>query len=174
MHTQQYSFAVKFMHWLMAITLISLLVVGYHMTTLEDGPYKILVYELHKAFGALVLFFLLLRVIIMRLTQAPPPLSSGLQLRLSQLINLAFYLLMLAMPLSGILMTQSNGQGISFFGLFELPTLVTESVALADTAHTSHEFIAYLFWLLLSIHIMSALYHHFILNKPILRRISGK
>jgi cytochrome b561 len=160
MHTPQYSFAIKFMHWLMAITLISLLVVGYHMTTLVDGPYKVLVYDLHRAFGSLALIFLLFRIIIKLRTQSPPPLNSGLQLRLSQLINLAFYLLMLAMPISGILRAQSSGQPITFFGLFDIPTLVTKNDTLASMTHDSHEIIAYLFWLLLILHVMSALYTH--------------
>ncbi|MFT5880627.1 MAG: cytochrome b561 [Moritella sp.] len=158
MHTPQYSFTIKFMHWLMAITLISLLVVGYHMTTLVDGPYKVLIYDLHKAFGLLALILLLFRVMIRLRTQPASQYNSRLQLRLSQLISLALYLLMLAMPISGILFAQSSGQPITFFGLFDIPTLVTKNDTRASIAHTSHEIIAYLFWLLIILHVMSALY----------------
>lgn len=174
MHAPQYSLAVKFMHWLMAIILISLLAVGNHMTTLDEGPYKLLIYDLHRIIGCLVLVLLVIRIFIRILTKAPPPLNSGLQLRLSQGIHLALYLLMFIMPVSGFLMTQASGQSINLFGLLVLPQLLTEDHDLATRFQSTHEILSYLFWIFLTIHVVSAFYHHFILNQAIFRRITGK
>jgi cytochrome b561 len=174
MHAPQHSLAVKFMHWFMAIILISLLAVGKHMTTLDEGAYRLLIYDLHKILGCLVLVLLVIRIFTRMLTKTPPPLSSGLQLRLSQGVHLALYVLMFIMPVSGFLMTQASGQSISLFDLLVLPQLLTEDHDLATQFQNTHEILSYLFWILLTIHVVSAFYYHFILNQAIFRRITGK
>ena len=55
-----YSPATKMIHWLMAIIIIGLLVVGTLLENMANGPEKFELMDLHKSVGvlALLLFFL--------------------------------------------------------------------------------------------------------------------
>lgn len=43
---------------------------------------------------------------------------------MASVVQLSLYVLMFAVPLSGILLSQSAGHSVSFFGLFDLPVLL--------------------------------------------------
>lgn len=158
-------------HWLMAILIISLLAVGLYMTDLTIGIQKLKLYGLHKAFGILVLILAILRI-IWRLSNKTPMLRiPKLELIAARLAHLALYAFMLAMPLSGWLMTSAAGLPPSFFGLFTLPSLVAPNDELRELFAQAHEWLAYGLITLIIIHTLAALKHHFIDKDDILRRM---
>ena len=81
------------------------------------------------------------------------------------------YVVMLAQPVTGMLMSQAAGYPVSFFGLVEVPTVVAESEALAEQLHEAHERIWILLAVFVLLHIGAAFYHHFVRKDDVLRRM---
>ena len=141
------------------------------MTDLPNGLQKLKLYGWHKAFGILVLGLALLRI-IWRLSNKTPNLAiPKLELIAARLAHVGLYALMLAMPLSGWLMSSAAGLPPSFFGLFTLPSLVAPSDELRHVFGFMHQWFAYGLIALIAVHTLAALKHHFIDKDDILRRM---
>ena len=159
------------LHWLMALLIIGMLAVGLYMVELPIGIQKLKIYGWHKEFGILVLMLVIFRI-LWRLTNPTPVLNLPWYERMgARLAHLALYVLMLAMPLSGWLMTSAAGLPPSFFGLFTLPSLVAPNDALRELFAWIHEWLAYGLITVIVIHTLGALKHHFIDKNDILRRM---
>jgi cytochrome b561 len=78
---------------------------------------------------------------------------------------------MLAMPLSGWLMSSAGGYPITLFGLFEVPALVPKGDPIGHWAKEVHELGLWAFISLLSLHIAAAIQHHFLHADNTLKRI---
>jgi cytochrome b561 len=88
----------------------------------------------------------------------------------SKLLHLALYALMIVMPLLGWLALSAAGKHIPFFGL-ELPPLIGENKPLVDTIEEIHETIGNIGYFLIGLHIVAALYHHFLVHDNTLARM---
>lgn len=165
----KWSGAVRFFHWISLLFLI----VTWAMITLHqnsDGSF----YEmLHKSFGVSFLFWMIARVISRIISQSPLPLPMPTwQKRVSELSHLILYVLLFAMPLSGILMSWYGGRTIEIFGLFELPSILARDRAQARFFNDLHTDIIWPAILVFTgIHILAALQHQFVKKDNILSRI---
>jgi cytochrome b561 len=98
---------MRFIHWLTTSLMITLLILGYWMTSrsaadLWDELTNTL-YSWHKLIGFLVLLITGMRVLV-KLNSIRPPYPMGLalwQIRLAQSVQLAMYLLLVLVPLFG-------------------------------------------------------------------------
>jgi cytochrome b561 len=79
------------------------------------------------------------------------------------------YLFLLALPLTGWLLTNAQGKAASFFGLFNLPMLVAKNRDLVDQLGDIHETGAWVFIALVGLHVGAALWHHFWRKDQVLR-----
>lgn len=171
---KQYGLVAKLLHWLLFVLLSSTVVMGNFLESMPNGPEKMASANLHKSFGVLLLTLILLRL-FWRLINVQPKLPAEttlLQAMLAKGMHVFLYVLMLAQPLSGILMTQAAGYPISFFGAFQLPVLVEKSQGLAEMAKYLHGVI----WIILVIavvgHIVAALHHHFVKHDDVLKQMT--
>jgi cytochrome b561 len=82
------------------------------------------------------------------------------------------YLLMLALPLIGVLMSNAAGRPILFWTLFTLPALIGPDPALAKTLKGAHEILADGILILVGLHVIAALYHQYILKDGTLQRMT--
>ena len=73
-------------------------------------------------------------------------------------------------------MLMSNGQSIPFFGLFSIPSVLSPNETIGSASDWLHGAIGW--WVilgLLGVHLLGALYHHFVLRDAVLRRMcSGR
>lgn len=160
-----------FLHWILAILIIGLLTVGLYMTDLPKGPTKFLIYGWHKQIGAIVLVLASFRLIWHLCNITPMLAIPSLEKYTARAVHGALYILAIAMPLSGWLMTSAAGYSISFFGLFDLPSLIAPNDAYRHFFRGSHTWIAYSLIILIIFHTLGALKHHFIDKNNILKRI---
>jgi cytochrome b561 len=160
------------LHWIMALILIGLVILGLYMTSLPLSAQKLKLYGWHKEFGMLVLFLVMFRI-VWRLGNRLPSLHSlNLFERFAaRAVHWAFYLFMFALPITGWLITSSAGLPVSFFGWFVIPTLIAPNDNLRPLLETIHEWLAYGLIALFSLHLLAALKHHFINKDDILRRM---
>jgi cytochrome b561 len=164
----------RLLHWLMAMALIGLFVLGIIMVELDYyDPWYHTSIETHKAIGVLVAFVLLFRFVWNIWQVKPVPLDPAAKLinRLAELVHWALYGLMFVLVISGYLISTSKGHGIDVFGLFEMPALLEKNDDRGELAGVIHEYTAYLFMFLVVAHAGAALLHHFIFKDETLKRM---
>lgn len=156
--------AARTFHWLMAILIIVLGIVGLWMADQPNSLQKIKIYAIHKSVGLTVLALALLRLSWRLFDRRPRDVPMpAWQAYAAHATHALLYLLMLALPLSGWLYNSASGYPLQWFWSFNLPSLTGGAdPALKAVAHAIHEWGFYVLVLLLLGHIGGALLHHFV------------
>jgi cytochrome b561 len=169
----RYSTPAVVLHWLMALLIFVGFPLGLYMVDLPLSPDKLRLYSYHKWIGVTV--FLLVAVRLgWRLTHTPPPLPEGMSVwerRASAIVHGLLYLLMIAIPLSGWLMSSAKGFQTVWFGVLPLPDLIGKDRALGDLLTGVHKTLNFTLLALVVVHVGAALQHHFIERQPFLQRM---
>jgi cytochrome b561 len=167
---QKYGAIHMLLHWVMAFLIISLLCVGLYM---KSVPYNANLYFFHKSFGVLIFILGVFRIIWKLINKKPefdPKISSKIRI-LSQLGTLGLYGLIISMPVTGILMSAFAGYTIPYFGIFEIAPFVVKNIQYAVFFKEVHEVLATIFMILILIHAIMAIVHHFIFKDNTLRKM---
>lgn len=170
---QHYTATAKILHWGMAIVLLGLVALGIYMHDLPFSPEKLQFYSWHKWAGVSAFFLVLFRL-VWRITHRPPALPASMPTLLQWAAHAGhalLYILMLAIPLSGWLMSSAKGFQTVWFGVLPLPDLVAKDKALGESLATLHQGLNLLLGLTLLAHVGAALKHHFIDRDDILQRM---
>lgn len=169
----KYALSLRILHWLMAALILGLIALGWVMSELpREDTLRPLLVSLHKSFGITVLALALLRMAL-RLRTSVPPLPDvipRLERQLAHLGHGTLYLLMLAVPVSGIIMSQSYGYPVAWFGL-SLPRLLPINRELAHEAADVHEILPYLLLILVALHAGAVPLHYLKHRVNLLKRI---
>lgn len=162
------------LHWLMAILIFGMFGVGLYMTGLPLSPTKLQIYSWHKWAGVTAFLLVLLRI-VWRITHRPPPLPAAMP-RWQQLAahggHALLYLLMVAIPLTGWLMSSAKGFQTVYFGVLPIPDLLAKDKELGDLLRDVHATLNFLMIAIVAGHVGAALKHHFIDRDDILTRMS--
>lgn len=168
-------------HWLMALLLIGLIVVGKYMHGLPlADPNKFPLYQLHKSFGLAALALVAARL-LWRFANPSPALPAKMpewQRLGAHGTHIALYALMLAIPLTGWLMVSASPLGIPtlFFNLVTVPHLpvpgfLGEAAAAEGTMKEVHDLLGTLLIVVVIAHVAAAVKHHLIDRDDILKRM---
>ncbi len=160
---ESYGAVARGLHWLTALIILGIILAGLYMTTLPNSPDKFQIYALHKSFGLLVLWLVGFRLLWRSFNEQPEAHTSHkLWERLSaKIAHLLLYIAMIAMPLSGWLMSSAGEYPVPFFG-FQMPDLVGKNPDLAKLMHQTHQLLSYILIGVIGLHGLGALKHHFI------------
>ena len=148
-------------HWLMAVVLVGLFCLGTYMHELPLSPEKLRLYAWHKWAG-ISAFLLALSRLGWLLAHRPPawPVSvPRWQEVLARGVHLLLYVLMLAIPLSGWLMSSAKGFPTIYLGILPLPDLVQKDRELADLLQRLHFVLNLCLAALVVVHVAAVLKH---------------
>lgn len=198
----RYSAVAITLHWLIALAILSMIPMGLWMSDAINDPaqqalaYR--VFQIHKSVGFLILALTVLRV-LWRLTHPVPALPlemKGWEQFAARATHVAFYALMIAMPLTGWVYVSSGwavttdhplAVATSWFGQFGIPHIGfvehAAEVARRNIAFASmgaHTFMAWGAVVLVALHVGAALKHQF-LNRdgvlahmvPVFKHVDG-
>jgi len=170
-----YPSPMKFFHWLVALLVIGMLGLGLYMDWLpRDHPDREMLYLLHKSIGVSVLVLVILRVLTrLRLRShvpAPAPTLKKWEIVAAGAVHLLLYLALLAMPVTGLWMSQAYGFPVQWFG-FPVPNIFPKNLQAAELAGEVHEWIAYGLIGLIGLHVGAVIKHRFIDKADILYRM---
>lgn len=169
----RYPLAIRVLHWLMAVIIIGLLIVGLIMTSLPKGdPTRALLYNLHKSFGVTILMLALLRVGV-RLLEAIPPLPDIIPTTeriAARLGHSALYFFMFAMPISGYMMSNAYGLPVRWFTV-ELPKLFSSDRARGVLAGNFHSYTGFTLIGVIALHVSGVLWHYMRQKVNLLKRM---
>ncbi len=161
------------LHWLVAVAIVAMFSLGVYMQDLPLSPAKLKLYSWHKWAGVSI-FLLVLARIVWRLSHRPPAPPAGMpawQRRAAEGVHLLLYGLMLAVPVSGWLMSSAKGVPTVWFGVLPLPDLVGKDKELGDVLATVHKTLNFSMAGLVLVHAGAALKHHLIDRDEVLVRM---
>lgn len=171
-----YGLIAKILHWVMAVLILMMLVMGFTMRGLEDGPDKLWVFGLHKSIGILILMLVSVRILwkLINITPKPLPTHAPWEKALAHSVHFVLYGAMLAMPMTGWIMSSAGDFRNSFFGLFEMPDIAPKNEDLLEAMRDAHEIIAFAIIGFFGLHVAGALKHHFIDRDETLKRMTAR
>jgi len=171
-----YTPTAKLLHWLVA----GMVVVQFVLAKLADlaGDADSAVRELallanHKSVGITILALVIVRL-VWRQMNPPPPLPATMprwQVTASHASHWSLYVLLLAMPVSGWLMSSASAYSVSWFNLFQLPDFVAPNPEIKGVFEDAHEIIGKTLILVAAIHIVAAIKHALIDKDGVLQRM---
>lgn len=178
-----YNTVAKMLHWLMALLIVGMLVLGLVMTTgnVLDGPGKAVALQMHKSFGMIVLILSLFRL-AWRWLKPPPPFPAQMprwEKLAAHITHVILYVLMLVMPLVGWMMISTFPHNSLFFGLFPIPNVpflhdLPNKKDIREVLENIHWSLAWVIVTFVALHAGAALKHHFIERNDILLRMAPR
>ena len=167
-----YGSVAKVFHWLIFLLVLCMIIVGFFMDDVSDKALRGQVYSIHKLTGLSILFLMLLRLLWTLINPKPATLfgTPFWQRAAERLVHFLLYAVLIAMPIAGWVGSVAAGYVPHLFGFyFNLPIQKSESVN--HLAFEIHEILAYTIMVLVSIHVLAALYHYFFKKDEILQRM---
>ena len=158
---QKYSPVLRVLHWIIGLLMMGLVLMGFLMTSVFPEPFRFSFYGIHKSLGITVLGLAILRIAIRLTTDRIPSVPSVVSMPerfISRLVYLAFYGVMLAMPISGYMMSVAGGHPVEWFGV-PVISLFEKNQDIGQMAHTVHEMVGYALLVLLILHIGGVIMH---------------
>ena len=189
-----YTKMAKVLHWLIAIGIFAMFALGWYMTDLPKEAPKQMAYDLfdwgiytwqvseeisprsfyfnlHKSIGVTIFALILFRI-LWRISHKPPALLAtykAWERKLATGAHHTLYLLMVALPLSGVIMAVASKYGIKWFGLEFIGGL--DNKALREAFKEVHEIVGIVILVVVAVHILGALKHKFIDKDDTLKRM---
>lgn len=164
-----YGFISILFHWIMALILLATFLLGLNLEHNFQYYYEVLM--IHNSLGILIFLLAIFRVCWKWLNIKPEPLSSRkILIKLASSIHILFYFLFFLIPITGYLLTNLQGDTVSFFGT-SLPEILNRNIEVKHYARNIHEALGKIMMVMILMHVIGALYHHFWLKDNTLKRI---
>ena len=168
---KSYDGVAKTLHWIIAILVLLMLTFGWSM---EDMPLDERQQTMmgHSGLGTIVLVLMLVRWGWRLLRGAPAPVEMpAWQHKASVFVHWAFYGLLVLQPIFGILQAAYIDYEVLAFGVIDYSGLAVANEDMYTLFHRMHGLTGRILVLLVSVHIIAALVHHFYQKDATLRRM---
>lgn len=171
MTSDRYHSVAVVLHWAAAVLIIAALALGL---TVDDFPKDMtgVVINVHALMGLAVLVLSVLRL-GWRVAHGAPemPQSVGaLERMASRAMHIALYLLMIAVPATGVPTLLYRGRGLDF-GLVQFTSPFARTPEIFRPLTEAHEIAAFALVGLAAAHALAALYHQYIRRDDVLLRM---
>jgi cytochrome b561 len=158
----RYSSTAILLHWIIAALIVGNLVLGLFHNDFGKAAVPTVMF-LHKATGMAILGLSLARL-AWRVGHRPPafdPVLRPWEMKLATFTHWLFYVMMIAIPLSGWLLSSTGGRATDFFGLFEIaPLPISRSDETHELMEEVHEILGKAMIVLILLHVAGAVKHH--------------
>jgi cytochrome b561 len=157
-------------HWLTVASLVGAAAAILLRDEVSARAARSWLLEIHRHFGLFVLALFFLRVMVRARSGSLPSVgeNSWPMRAAAALVHVALYALLLVQPLLGWALSNAQDKPVHLFGL-TLPALIGADEDRADTLQQWHTDVAWLLLGLVTVHVLAALWHHFVLRDGLLR-----
>ena len=172
--SMEYGSLAKALHWLVAIGIFALIYLGLEQAGMERGDEKDRIRFIHASIASITLILMTVRLVwrFMNDTPAHPDGMPGWQRMSSSIVHWGLYISVFVQLLAGAMVVGTGGKGIPVFNLFSIPLPVAENHDAHEWWEGVHEFVWRPVAVLLTVHVLAALYNHFIVKNDVLRRMT--
>jgi cytochrome b561 len=154
------------LHWVVAGTITFMWLLGRLNHLLPKGPLRLNLWSIHIIVGFCLAALIVARIVWrLRHGRRLPPAEHGVRHIAAVSVHYLLYLLMIAVVGLGIV----HVSGFRMFGAFPLPTFWSKSVnhQIGDL----HDLAANAIAVVVLLHALAALYHHYVVRDAVLRRM---
>ena len=168
----KYGLLAKLFHWITFIILILQIPFGFYLVGLEFSDRRIDLENIHILIGIIVFYITLLRLIWKFFNSSPTDGNSFFkgQIFVAKVNHFLLYLSIFTITISGVLKKLYMGEKLNF--LFFKYGFDKDNFQLADLYYEVHIYANYLLIVLIALHILAVIVHHFIFKDKILDKIT--
>ena len=171
---EHFGLVAKLVHWVIALLILGLIWLGWYMVDLSYyDPWSQDALLAHKSLGMIVLGLALFKVVWMMISPTPEPLPTlkEWERKSSKLVHWVLFLSMFVIPVTGYVISTSEGAAVPIFDWFELPALFAASETTRDLAIEIHYYVAYVILAVVVVHAGAAFKHQFVMGDGTLKRM---
>ena len=172
--TTEWGSLAKALHWLIAIGLFVLIYLGLDQAGMDSGDERNRIRFIHASIATGLLVLMTIRIIWRFMNDVPahPEGMPRTQRIIADVVHWGLYLTVFVQLFAGAMMSGTGGRGLPFFGIFSIPLGMSKN----EDAHEFWEEVHENAWIpvaaLIVVHILGALYNHFIAKNDVLRRMT--
>jgi len=163
----------QLLHWLIVLLIAAQVALALTAKELPRGPMVRTIVGYHKALGITILALAVIRLAWRWMNPVPalPGTLKPYEKVLARLTHGGLYVILFAMPLSGWIASSAHGFPVRWFNLFTVPALTGKDLPLSAAMNELHYALAIALGVIVVLHIVAALKHHFVLKDDTLRRM---
>lgn len=174
--TGRYGRVSRILHWTTAILFIFMIPTGIFASMIPENMWFRTEYNVvHKTIGFTIFGLVVARLIWNRMSKRPE-LEASLkpkERKLAHRVHILLYVILVAIPVTGYVMTSLHAYP-SYFFTVKIPPFLPESDAYIIWGFFHKYLLQYLVYLVLGAHVLGALKHHFIdKHKTAIKRMVG-
>lgn len=168
----QFTVSMRFLHWLMAAMVLTMLGIGIAMAVSLADYHRLL--SIHRPLGISILVLVAIRFVNRWFSTLPPFPStmSSQERRVASASEMLLYLLLFVQPLVGWGMLSAARYPIVLFGSLHLFPILPHSVMLYAALRKTHTVLAYLLFLAIIAHSSAVLFHTLIVRDRLFNRMA--
>ena len=158
----KYGLLAKLFHWITFVVLILQIPFGFYLVGLEFSDRRIDLENIHILVGITVFYITLIRLIWKFFNSSPTDGNSFFkgQIIIAKINHFFLYLSIFTITISGVLKKLYMGEKLNF--LFFRYGFNKDNFQLADLYYEVHIYANYLLIVLVALHILAVIVHHFI------------
>jgi cytochrome b561 len=168
---RQFPVSMRFLHWLMAAMVLTMLGIGVAMVASLADYYRLV--SIHRPVGILILILVAIRYVNRRFSTMPPfpATMSSQERRIAHASEMLLYTLLLVQPLVGWGMLSAARYPIVLYGPLHLFPILPHSVMYA-ALRKAHTILAYLLFVVFIAHFGAVLFHTLVLRDHLFNRMA--
>ena len=168
----KYGILAKLFHWFTFFVLIAQVPFGLYLVELEFSEERIELENIHILLGISIFYLTLFRLIWKFFNPSPTDSKSFFkgQVFIGKANHFLLYLCIFFITISGILKKLYMGEKLNF--IFFKYGFEKDNFVLADAYYQVHIYANYLLLVLVSLHILAVIVHHFVFKDKILNKIT--
>ena len=169
---KEYGLLAKLFHWITFIILLAQIPFGFYLVGLEFSDRRIDLENIHILIGITVFYITLFRLVWKFFNSSPTEGNSFFkgQIFIAKANHFFLYLSIFTITISGVLKKLYMGEKLNF--LFFKYGFDKDNFQLADLYYEVHIYANYLLIVLVTLHILAVIVHHFIFKDKILDKIT--
>jgi cytochrome b561 len=171
----RYAAARRALHWGILLLLVLAFVFVEGRENFERGtPARLAMLQAHFWVGLGILALLLPRLLLAVSAPAPPvsPPLPAWQAVTAKAIHLLLYVMLVVQPLLGLMTAWTDDKAVLIpFTQIALPALMASNAELAHRLEDLHELVGSAFYWVVGLHVLAALYHHWVRRDDTLQRM---
>ena len=169
---KEYGILAKLFHWISFVILIAQIPFGFYLVGLEFSDRRIDLENIHILIGITVFYITLFRLVWKFFNSSPTEGNSFFkgQIFIAKANHFFLYLSIFTITISGILKKLYMGEKLNF--LFFRYGFDKDNFQLADLYYEVHIYANYFLIVLITLHILAVIVHHFIFKDKILDKIT--
>ena len=168
----KYGLLAKLFHWITCVILILHIPFGFYLVGLEFSDRRIDLENIHILIGITIFYITLFRLVWKFFNSSPTEGNSFFkgQIFIAKANHFFLYLSIFTITISGILKKLYMGEKLNF--IFFRYGFDKDNFQLADLYYEVHIYANYFLIVLITLHILAVIVHHFIFKDKILDKIT--